>query len=210
MPNEPKSKKRKRAAEPPDLEKLAAEDIPPVWDRQIHKSGSTTVVVFVDRASMEAAFKAAKRSSKAQKTILWGDGIEDQLPPLGSARYLTHSKLIYPPTAELLASVDAYMTAFAANEDAEAKARTKQRQEPDEDGFVMVTRGGRSGRPATQEEVKEKAERQKEKNKGFDDFYRFQTRERQKERAKELVRKFEEDKEKVRKMRERRGKFRPE
>ena len=143
----PKSKKRKRGDDPLDLEKLAAEDIPPVWDRQIHKSGSTAVVLFVDRPSMEAAFKAAKKARKASKTIIWGgDGIEAKLPSLGSARYITHNALTYPPKAELLASVNKYMTAFAANEAAQAKARAKQRQEPDEDGFVKVTRGGKGGR----------------------------------------------------------------
>lgn len=84
---------------------------------------------------------------------------------------------------------------------------TKQSQEPDADGFVTVTRGGRTN-PARQEAAQEQADKQKEKQKGLEDFYRFQSREKRKERAGELVRKFEEDKEKVRKMKERRGRFR--
>ena len=99
------------------------------------------------------------------------------------------------------------MTTYAAQEAARTRVLARQRQEPDEDGFITVTRGGRTG-SARQEEAQEKAEKQREKEKGLDDFYRFQTREKKKARAGELIKKFEEDKEKVRRMRETRGKFR--
>lgn len=98
------------------------------------------------------------------------------------------------------------MTAFAVQEASRAKLQARQRQEPDEDGFVMVTRGGRNG-PARLDVAQEQADRQKRKQQGLQDFYRFQTREKNKVKARELVRKFEEDKEKVRVMRERRQKF---
>ena len=99
------------------------------------------------------------------------------------------------------------MTTYAAREAARVRLLAQQRQEPDEDGFITVTRGGRIG-PARQEEAQEKLEKQKQKQKGLEDFYRFQTREKRKEKAGELIKKFEEDKQKVRKMREQRGKFR--
>lgn len=99
------------------------------------------------------------------------------------------------------------MTAFAANEASQARLLARMRQEPDEDGFVTVTRGGRTN-PARREAAQELAEKQEEKQKGLEDFYRFQSREKRKERAGELVKKFEEDKERVRKMKERRGSFR--
>ena len=99
------------------------------------------------------------------------------------------------------------MTKFAAKEASEARLAAKQRQEPDKDGFITVTRGGRTN-PAKQEAAQELAEKQKKKQRGLEDFYRFQSREKRKERAGELVRKFEEDKERVRKMKERRGRFR--
>ncbi len=99
------------------------------------------------------------------------------------------------------------MTAFAAKEASQVRLLAKQRQEPDADGFVTVTRGGRTN-PARQEAAQDQAEKQKEKQKGLEDFYRFQSREKRKERAGELVRKFEDDKERVRKMKERRGRFR--
>ncbi len=99
------------------------------------------------------------------------------------------------------------MTAFASKEASQARSLARQRQEADADGFITVTRGGRTN-PARQEVAQEQAEKQKEKQRGLEDFYRFQSREKRKQRAGELVRKFEEDKEKVRRMRERRGRFR--
>ncbi|MCJ1442938.1 MAG: Ribosomal RNA-processing protein 7 [Stictis urceolatum] len=201
-----RSKKRKREAQDDELPELKGE-WPEVWDRQLHQAGSTALVVFVDKTSMETAAKAAKKAKKIDKEIVWGKGIENKVPPLGSKRYLEHHKRTYPPEDEILKSINDYMTTYAAREAARAKALARQRSEPDADGFVTVTRGGRTG-VARQEVAAEKLEKQKEKQKGFDDFYRFQSRERRKERAIELVKKFEEDKAKVQKMKEQRGKFR--
>lgn len=118
--------------------------------------------------------------------------------------YLNHQGLQYPDKTQLLESVNAFMTTFAAQEASQARLHTKQRREPDEDGFITVTKGGRNG-PARHEATQEQAERHKEKRKGFEDFYRFQTREKRKAQAGELLRKFEEDKQKVKRMRERRA-----
>ena len=120
--------------------------------------------------------------------------------------YNNHQKLRYPDKTALLDSVNTFMTSFAEREALEARAQAR-RQEPDADGFITVTKGGRIG-PARQDAAQELAEKQKEKQKGLDGFYRFQMREKQKAKAGELARKFEEDKEKVRKMREHRGAFR--
>jgi ribosomal RNA-processing protein 7 len=122
--------------------------------------------------------------------------------------YLNHHALRFPPTTTLQASIDAYMTAFASQEASRARLLTRQRAEPDEDGFVTVTRGGRMG-PARQEEAQEKADAQKEKQKGKEDFYRFQMREKRKEKANELLKGFEEDRKKVEAMKMKRNKFRP-
>ena len=69
-----------------------------------------------------------------------------------------------------------------------------------------MTKGGRTG-AAKHDEAAEMLEKQKEKQKGFGDFYRFQSREKRKERAADLKKKFEEDRERVRKMKEKRGRF---
>ena len=168
------------------------------------------------------------QAAKAAKEIVWGAGVEQKLPALGAASeffmitpfadldeslmlglgYMAHHTLRFPSTAALQASVDAYMTNFAEQEAARARALARQRAVPDEDGFITVTRGGRMG-PARQEEAQEKADKQKEKQKGKDDFYRFQLREKRKEQANELLKGFEEDRKKVEEMKKRRNKFRP-
>ena len=182
--------------------------LPETWDRELHRSGSTAIVTFVDTSSSELAMKEARKVARAGKRLHWGQGLDGKVPELGVARYVAHHKLRYPPAQELQSSVDAFMTAFANKEAERAKLLARQRQEPDEDGFITVTRGGRVG-PARLEEAQEKAEKQKEKHKGKEDFYRFQMREKKKEKAGDLMRGFEEDRRKVEEMKMRRNKFRP-
>ncbi|MCJ1476355.1 Ribosomal RNA-processing protein 7 [Lambiella insularis] len=204
-----KNNKRKSGPAKESIEDTEGTRLPETWDRQILHSGSNAVVVFVDRASMEAVVKAAKRAKKDGEKIVWGKGLEAQLPSLGPERYLNHHKLRYPDKSLLLETVNNYMTVYADQEAARARKLARQRQVRDEEGFVTVTRGGRTG-PARQQEAQEKLEKQTERQKGLEDFYRFQSREKRKERAGELIRKFEQDREKVRRMRERRGRFKPE
>ncbi|MCJ1291683.1 Meiotic recombination protein dmc1 [Xylographa carneopallida] len=207
--NRKKGMKRKRGVEEISVDHMDRMRLPETWDRPVWHSGSNAVVVFVDRASMEAVVRAVRRVQKGGEKIVWGDGMEGKTPTLGSQRYLNHQKMRYPEKTFLLETVNSFMTAYANQEKARTHKLARQRQKPDEDGFVTVTRGGRIG-PARQEEAKERLEKQKEKQKGLEDFYRFQSREKRKERAGELIRKFEQDREKVKKMRERRGRFKPE
>ena len=79
------SKKRKRGADPDGQAQLLEADLPSTWDREIHKSGSDAVVVFVDRPSMEAALKAVKKARKSQKSIQWDEGLGGEIPALGSS-----------------------------------------------------------------------------------------------------------------------------
>ncbi|TKA76693.1 hypothetical protein B0A49_04130 [Cryomyces minteri] len=203
-----KGRKRKRGQDGGGEDEEDVAKLPETWDRELRRSGSTAVVVFVDRASAEMALKEARRAAKGGKEVVWGKGVEGKVPVLGSARYLQHHTLRYPDKLALQRSIDAYMTHFAASEASRSRALARQRQVPDEDGFITVTRGGRTG-PARLEEAQQKAEEQKEKQKGKEDFYRFQTREKKKERAGELVRAFEQDRRKVEEMRRKRGRFKP-
>lgn len=61
--------------------------------------------------------------------------------------------------------------------------------------------------PARQEVAQQLAKKQKAKQKGLEDFYRFQTREKKKTKAAELMKKFEKDKEMIKRMKERRNTF---
>lgn len=201
------SKKRKRVTTEELTVELETYRLPEVWQRGIHPSGAYAVVVFVDRPSMEASIKAAKKAVKLGTGIIWGKGIEEKLPSLGLQRYSNHNRLKYPSRKELLLSVDSYMTAFSRMEETRSREAAKKRQVPDEDGFVTVTRGARGG-VVRKEDAKELGEKLKEKDKGLEDFYRFQMRERRKEQQGDLMRKFEEDKKKVEEMRKRRGRLR--
>ena len=78
-------KKRKRNSQSTAEKLQRAPPLPPTWDRHLHQTGSTAIVIFVDRASMEAALKATKAVSRSKKYPVWGDGIEDKVQPLGIA-----------------------------------------------------------------------------------------------------------------------------
>lgn len=213
-------KKRKRGQ---DEDVKVEVGLPETWDREVRGSGSTAVVVLVDERCVELAIKsilklhkkAAKSKSKGSENVwpVWGEGLNTDVPNLGSARYATHHKLRFPDQKTLLANVDAFMSAFNAAEENANAERKRQRNVVDEDGFITVSRGGRVG-PSRMEDAERKRAEQEEKEKKrvgeMGDFYRFQMREQRKKEAGELVREFEADKEKIRRLREGRGRFRPE
>lgn len=203
-------KKRKRGQDDASQPSGETGILPSTWDRDLHHSGSTATVTFVDRQSAELALREARRAAKASIKITWAQNVNGKVPALGRARYTTHQKLRYPPAAELQTSVDEYMEAFAKQEAEKAKLLARQRAEPDADGFVTVVRGGRTG-PAREEETKarEQVLKQREKDRVRADFYRFQVRERKKQEAQQLVKNFERDREKVDETRKRKNKFRP-
>lgn len=217
--NEANTKKRKRGEDESAKEyesHLSTIRLPPAWDWPLRPSGSHAVVTFVDRPSMEASLKAITRRKRSSKTtITWGDGLEDGddngsnkkgVYPLGSARYNKHAQLRYPSRSELLRSVNDYMRVLGKLEEAREREARRRGSVVDEDGFVTVTRGARRTVDAGRdEEMRELVARQREKSKGLEDFYRFQMREKRKERQGELLRRFEEDKKRVEEMKRRRG-----
>jgi ribosomal RNA-processing protein 7 len=79
------SKKRKRL----DEDELMM-SLPAVWDREVQKSGSSAVVVFVDKPSMEATLKSVKKAAKARSELVWGEGVADKVESLGSSSTLWH------------------------------------------------------------------------------------------------------------------------
>lgn len=212
-----KGKKRKRGASTATAEefeqKLAEIDLPSTWNRLLHPSGSHAVVVFVDKPAMAVSLKAARRAAAtaakhSEKMVVWGDGLDSdqRVPLLGLKRYQTRQKLIYPPREDLLRVVNEYMTTFTAAEEARARDAARRAAEPDEDGFVTVTRGPKTQGIGREEEIKELLAKQKQREEGLGDFYRFQTREKRKYREKALIRGFEEDRRKIEEVRRVRGK----
>ncbi|KAF8477533.1 ribosomal RNA-processing protein 7-domain-containing protein [Kalaharituber pfeilii] len=194
-------------------EKLA--ELPSTWDRELRRSGSTAVVVFVDRSSCEMGLRGVGRvrakgkQKKGKGVVIWGEKVAKEVPELGISRYLTHHYLTFPDHSHLQSTADAYITLFTAAETARACALARVRGQVDEDGFTMVIRGGRTA-PAKQEEAqalleRKKKEEERSKNIGF---YRFQTREGKREQARRLLEKFEVDKRRVEE-RKRMRKFKP-
>ncbi|CAD6440417.1 4014d520-18ac-469b-869d-896de4ee287f [Sclerotinia trifoliorum] len=192
--------------------------LPQGWDRQLRLKGRTAVVLLVDEKSVELVLKAARKtckSGKESKYPVWGAGTEGKVPALGSARYAKRQELRFPDKLAVQRSVDAFMTNFNSKEEERERERKRLRNVPDEDGFVTVVRGGRTG-PARSEAAEEKrremAEKEEKRRKELEDagFYRWQGREKRKKEVGELVKRFEEDRKRVEGMREKRGRFRPE
>lgn len=198
------TRKRKRMTVEEIEVGLESYSLPAVFDSHIHQSGSSAIVVFVDKPSMDLTLKAARRIAKARKSVLWGESAGSILPRLGLTRYEHHKHLQFPSRKELLRSVNGFMTAYNQMEEARSRENARKRQMPDEDGFITVTRGARGSVRA--DEAKEIAERHQEKAKSLEDFYRFQMRKKRKEEQTEMLRKFEEDKRRVEGMRQRRAK----
>jgi ribosomal RNA-processing protein 7 len=207
------SKKRKRArtlATSSDLQETLDDiTLPPTWTRQLQKSGSHAIVIFADKPSMEASLKAALKASKKRTPIPWAVGVPaGRVADLGIARYIAHEKMRYPDRAALLRSVNDFMTVFEQVGEARRREEARRLSEPDEDGFVTVSHGPKLNSLAREEELKALVEREKKKNEGLEDFYRFQSREKRKEKQNQLLRAFDEDKRKLRDIKERRGKIR--
>ena len=209
--NVTRTKKRKRVTADELQETLDDITLPSTYDRQLQKSGAHAIVVFVDRPSMEASLKAAVKAGRkkgTEKKIVWGEGIsEDRVPSLGLSRYLACHERRYPARKDLLRTVNDYMTVFSQVSDARRREKARRVAEPDEDGFVTVSHGPKLNSVAREEEYNEILERQKRKNEGLKDFYRFQAREKRKERENDLVHRFEEDRKRLSELKRRRGRY---
>lgn len=82
-----KSKKRKRGSSRGVIENMEGTSLPTVWDRELQTNGLTAVVLFVDRASMDAALKAVKSTRKESREPVWGIELDGKIPALGSASW---------------------------------------------------------------------------------------------------------------------------
>ncbi|KAK1983246.1 meiotic recombination protein DMC1 [Colletotrichum cereale] len=208
-------KKRKRDEQ--EAEERAREEevarLPEIWTRRLRKSGSSAIVLLADEKSVELVMKAIKKANKSKKFPVWGEGVSPDLSELGSQWISAHIQLARCDKAATQKSVHAFFNVFNRKEKEAAEMAKRLRNEPDEDGFVTVVRGGRVA-PANKTEAEEarqkmvdKAEKKKSET---TDFYRFQLRERRKAEQAALMKRFDEDRKKVDAMKEKRGKFRPE
>jgi ribosomal RNA-processing protein 7 len=202
-------KKRKRVTADDFEQHLEAISLPSTWDRKLQKSGAHAIVVFADKPSMESSLKASTKAAKRGTSIVWGENMSsDRIPALGLTRYVAHERLQYPDRGTLLRAVNDFMTTFTAVSEARKREDHKRFAVPDEDGFVTVQHGPKLNSAAREDEMREIVERQKKKAEGLEDFYRFQSREKRKERQNRLLKRFDEDKKKLADIKARRGKIR--
>lgn len=207
------SRKRKRDDDESEDEEEEIARLPTTWTRKLHNSGSTAVIVLADEKSVDLVLKAIAKAHKSKKFLVWGEGVQEKVPPMGSHWLKAHNKLSYPPMEILQQSVDAFFNVYNRKEKEANELAKRLRNEPDEDGFVTVTRGGRAA-PARRDEAEEARkkmlEREQKKKDELGNFYRFQLRERKKAEQAELVKRFDEDRKRVQAMKAKRGKFRPD
>ncbi|KAL7786648.1 ribosomal RNA-processing protein 7 domain-containing protein [Trichoderma ceciliae] len=208
------ARKRKRGdVEDDEKAEEEAARLPDIWTRQLHRSSSTAIVLLADEKSVQLVLKAIAKLQKTRKYPVWGQSLSGEVQPLGSPWMSSHLRLCRADKAEIQKATHAFFNVFNRKEKEAAELSKRLRNEPDEDGFVTVTRGGKAA-PANQyeaEEARQKmVEKASKKRSEMKDFYRFQLRERRKQEQAELLKRFEEDKRKVNAMREKRGKFKPE
>ncbi|XP_014260979.1 ribosomal RNA-processing protein 7 homolog A isoform X1 [Cimex lectularius] len=111
---------------------------------------------------------------------------------------------------DLQNEIDSYMKKYDQDV-AEQERREKEEMQPDEDGWIKVTKKGRHPGFARKESVHNKImkkEDQKKAKKQLLNFYRFQIRQSKMDHLVKLREKFEEDKKKIELMKQNR-KFKP-
>lgn len=135
---------------------------------------------------------------------------EDHCIKTGIQAWVESYEMSLINVAELQAEVEQYMQEYDQKV-AEKEEKEKEEGEPDEDGWVTVTRKGRRPGLARTEAVTNhltEKEKKKRAQKELMNFYAWQNRNSKKEHLAELRKKFEEDKQKIALMRAQR-KFRP-
>lgn len=209
------AKKRKRGdveEEERQREEEAAQ-LPDIWTRKLQQSSSTAIVLLADEKSVQQVLKAIAKLEKTKKYPVWGENLADQVAPLGAPWISSHLQLSRADKTETKKAVHAFFNTFNRKEKEAAELAKRLRNEPDDDGFVTVTRGSRAA-PASRNEAEEAkrkmVEKQTKKKDEMQNFYRFQLRQKRKEEQAALLKRFDEDRKKVDAMREKRGKFKPE
>ncbi|KAK5938269.1 hypothetical protein PMZ80_009239 [Knufia obscura] len=206
--------KRKRPTQttPADIEaKLSSYTLPSTVPSTFHATGSTATAIFLDRTSRDQILRACRKAAKSSKPLIWAAGLAaDKIPPLGTSRYEAERRLTFPPRADLLALANDFMSTYSELEAARARESAKRRAEPDEDGFVTVTRGSKGVVKSDEAEAIKAKAKEKQDKAGLQNFYKWQMREKRREEQGALLRQFDEEKRRVREMRERRGGVVPE
>lgn len=160
-------------------------------------------VVFEKSSSVEMVMNIEPE----EKLILMA---EESTVPFGLPKWCKdyNNRLINPE--EIQKEIDEYMAKYDKIVE-EEESRLKEAAEPDEEGWITVTKKARKPAFARKESVHKKImkkEKIKSKKKQLLNFYRFQIRESKMNQLVKLREKFEEDKKKIEQMKQSR-KFKP-
>ncbi|GAV02605.1 hypothetical protein RvY_13146-2 [Ramazzottius varieornatus] len=133
------------------------------------------IVVFHSSKGLEKFLKFV--SAKHDPQIL---STEASRVKTGIAAWMDQKKRPLPSLVDLKREIDEYMEAYDTRQEAEQQKVKQNLGEPDEDGWVTVTRVGKK-RGTRQEKVTseaaESAVKKKNSEKELQDFYKFQVRE---------------------------------
>ncbi|GBB91618.1 hypothetical protein RclHR1_00190031 [Rhizophagus clarus] len=193
-----KKKKKKKSNMQGGIEKSIIEKFKEGELRKLLIPDSSAHIVFQKSEGLKKALEMT------QKKRIWT--IKDgEISSLGLSRWLQDYRLRRPEQIILQEEVDEYMRKFEEAELERHKALEAKLNQPDEDGFITVTRVGRrsantDGTITVTAAKPEEIKNLKPKNKELTDFYRFQMREAKRNKLIDLRKKFEEDKEKIAKL----------
>ncbi|EEB08462.1 rRNA processing protein Rrp7 [Schizosaccharomyces japonicus yFS275] len=167
----------------------------------LSKNRSCNLKLHIQLLEENEVKRVLKQASKKSLVIQW-----PMTQSSGLERFTRQYDRQFPRHEVLQESVDAYMNRVAKMEAERKKQLLLARNQPDEDGFITVVRGGRN-RVGNEEEAKAILARKKEVG-IHHNFYRWQVREEKKKKLNDLVRKFEQDKQRIQQIRESR-RFKP-
>ncbi|RGB31141.1 ribosomal RNA-processing protein 7-domain-containing protein [Rhizophagus diaphanus] len=194
-----KKKKKRKSNMQGGIEKNVIRNFEEGGLRKLLIPDSSAHIVFQNSEGLKKALKMT------QKKRIWTIKDVVEIPSLGLSRWLQDYRLHRPGQIKLQEEVDEYMRKFEEAELERHKALEAKLNQPDEDGFIMVTRVGRrsantDGTITVTAAKPEEIKNLKPKNKELTDFYRFQMRETKRNKLIDLRKKFEEDKEKIAKL----------
>ncbi|CAB4480955.1 hypothetical protein RhiirA5_408172 [Rhizophagus irregularis] len=194
-----KKKKKRKPNMQGGIEKNVIRNFEEGGLRKLLIPDSSAHIVFQNSEGLKKALEMT------QKKRIWTIKDVVEIPSLGLSRWLQDYRLHRPGQIKLQEEVDEYMRKFEEAELERHKALEAKLNQPDEDGFIMVTRVGRrsantDGTITVTAAKPEEIKNLKPKNKELTDFYRFQMRETKRNKLIDLRKKFEEDKEKIAKL----------
>ncbi|KAF4519350.1 hypothetical protein B566_EDAN011356 [Ephemera danica] len=152
---------------------------------------------------------AIQKLNWSEPAVVWDAADKDA--PIAIDRWKAEYDARIPDVEELQAEIDSFMEKHDKQVSEEERKLKETEGQPDDEGWITVTRRGNKPGFARKESVEQRVlakESKKKANKELKNFYQFQIRESKMNNLAELRHKFEEDKKKIAQLRQAR-KFRP-